>query len=298
MSCILAKDKAEKIREFEENFVYVSRSGEIRNIVVKTFWTKRGRKKILRDLKRRLRRILEGYDCSYQITLTYRDYSDYVKGDIKRFLNSFSRMFRYRGVSFAYFWVAEMQKRGMIHYHILFFVRLKDRRKVFDLFDKERIERLWRKGYTFITFSRQTFKKAYNYAIKYLLKTIRRENDFYLELVLFFREAFGSFRLFGMTQIRRFRRGVRKKLVKETEEALEHCYSPEAKEYFESKGLDWVLRHTNYRAERRTGRIVRRYCYWEAPSCFRFVEECISWVEMEELVLEEFFNEELFEFDF
>jgi len=310
MRKITAKDMCEKVRRFQNSYVLFSRSGEIQNIVVKSFWTPEGRLKILRDIRRRLRILTDGYDCSYQLTLTYRDFSDYRKSDISRFLNSFLRMFRYRGIRFSYFWVAEIQKRGMIHYHILFFLHSRDRRKVFDLFRKERIDRLWGKGYTFITFSRRTMKKAYSYAVKYLLKTVRREDDFYLELVLFFREYAGRFRLYGMSQIRRFPRGMRKNLNIQTIRAISQS-RPKVplfllERWVAEKGLDWVLRNVeNVQgwAVLRTARVVPRV-YWlpsvlpppDVQSLDIEIEMCYADIEVEKISDEyrrmmEFFEE-------
>ena len=268
------KDKVEKIREFEKKHVVVFPNGSVQNISVKSFWTVQGRKRILKDIKRRLRIMLKGYDCSYQITLTYRDFSDYNKSDIKRFLSSFTRVLRKHNISFKYFWVAEIQKRGMIHYHILFFFNVRDRKKIFKYMSKERIDRLWNKGYTFITFSRQTIRKAYNYATKYLLKTIKRENDLYLELVLFFREWAGRFRLYGMSQMRKFRRGVRKKLQQQYEK-----YYSEKLEALEFAGFDNLLRW-GYDFwgvwQKRTGKVVQRYCSWLGRDVYKNMSRYIS----------------------
>lgn len=275
---VTVKDKVNKIREFERRHILFKANGDFQNISVKTFWTLEGRKRILKDIKRKLRILLKDYNCSYQITLTYRDFSDYSKSDIRKFLNSFTRMFRYRNVDFKYFWVAEIQKRGMIHYHILFFFKLKDRKRVFDYMSKNRIDRLWNRGYTFITFSRQTIKKAYNYVTKYLLKTIKRENDLYLELVLYFREWAGRFRLYGMSQVRKFRKGVRKKLQEQYQK-----YYYDKLEALEFAGLDNLLRW-GYDIwgvwQKRTGRVVKRYCSWLGRDVYknmkRYVDDSLN----------------------
>jgi hypothetical protein len=216
---ITVKDKVKKIRDFQNRYAIQCPDGSLQKIVATTIWTPEGRKKMCRNIRRRLRYMFmknPDLNCSYQITLTYRDFCEYQKGDIRKFLNSFFQLFRKRKVKYKFFWVAEIQKRGMIHYHILVFINVRDRGKVWDCFDKRRIDRLWGRGYTFVTFSRQTLTKAVNYATKYLVKTIKYQDDekvdMYLELVLFFREMAGRFRLYGMSQVLRFRRGVRKKM--------------------------------------------------------------------------------------
>ena len=271
MQIATAKDKAKKILEFEKKCVCVNRNCDrATNIVVKSFWTVRGRKKILRDIRRRLRHMLEGkgYNLSYQITLTYSDFSRYNKGDIKSFLNSFFQIFRKKRIDFKYFWVAEIQKRGMIHYHILVFVRSRDRIKFFKYFQKERIDALWQRGYTFITVSSKTLRKAYNYATKYLVKTIKSQDDFYLELVAFFRDSFGRFRLYGMSQVRRFARGVRKKLICQYQK-YPTLYSELQKTF---QNLPENLKQHIYAPwgwwVKRVGKVIVRYSDWSPPLWF------------------------------
>ncbi len=54
------------------------------------------------------------------ITLTYRTAEDYKPGHIGAIMDNYRLWMKRRGVKFwSGLWVAEMQKRGVIHYHLL-----------------------------------------------------------------------------------------------------------------------------------------------------------------------------------
>lgn len=53
------------------------------------------------------------------ITLTYRDRGGWRPGDMRLFMDAASEFGRRRGVRLRYVWVAELQQRGAVHYHLV-----------------------------------------------------------------------------------------------------------------------------------------------------------------------------------
>lgn len=53
------------------------------------------------------------------VTLTYRGVNDWQPEHIKRSLDAFRRWCKGLGIPCRYTWVAELQKRGAVHYHLL-----------------------------------------------------------------------------------------------------------------------------------------------------------------------------------
>lgn len=56
------------------------------------------------------------------ITLTYRKLLDWEPGHVSRFIRLMRQWFRRKGETCRFVWVAELQKRGALHYHVLVFV--------------------------------------------------------------------------------------------------------------------------------------------------------------------------------
>jgi len=55
----------------------------------------------------------------WMFTLTYRGVDDWRPNHIKDFLQRIRVYLRRRGIGFHYVWVAELQKRGAVHYHAI-----------------------------------------------------------------------------------------------------------------------------------------------------------------------------------
>lgn len=58
----------------------------------------------------------------YFLTFTYRDGADWQPQDIKGWLHATRKQFQRNGSKLHYVWVAELQKRGAIHYHAVVWV--------------------------------------------------------------------------------------------------------------------------------------------------------------------------------
>lgn len=58
------------------------------------------------------------WNC-YFVTLTYREVGDWKPNHIRDFLHRVRMWLARRGYKLHYVWVAELQKRGAVHYHIL-----------------------------------------------------------------------------------------------------------------------------------------------------------------------------------
>lgn len=55
----------------------------------------------------------------WMVTLTYRGVDDWRKNHIKDYLQRVRVYMKRRGLDFHYVWVAELQKRGAVHYHVI-----------------------------------------------------------------------------------------------------------------------------------------------------------------------------------
>jgi hypothetical protein len=92
------------------------------------------------------------------VTLTYRNVADWKAKHVTEFIR---KVKRYLGTAlFGYFWVAEMQSRGAVHYHLIFVVSKGIRLPMPDK------EGLWIHGMTRI----EQVKHIYSYLSKYLQK--------------------------------------------------------------------------------------------------------------------------------
>jgi len=93
-------------------------------------------------------------------TLTYRGVDDWQPGHISRCLKAVRKWCKRRGVPFRYVWVAELQKRGALHYHLAIWL---PKRIQLPKFDKQG---WWPHGMT----QRVIAKNAVGYLMKYLSK--------------------------------------------------------------------------------------------------------------------------------
>lgn len=57
------------------------------------------------------------------LTLTYRDCDAWTKRDISDYIRKLRQWLKRRGERLRYVWVAELQKRGAVHYHMLVWAR-------------------------------------------------------------------------------------------------------------------------------------------------------------------------------
>jgi hypothetical protein len=94
------------------------------------------------------------------VTLTYRGVDDWRPGHISRCYRALRKWCRKLGVPFRYLWVAELQKRGALHYHVAIWL---PKRIQLPKFDKQG---WWPHGMT----QRVIAKNAVGYLMKYLSK--------------------------------------------------------------------------------------------------------------------------------
>jgi len=94
------------------------------------------------------------------VTLTYRGVDDWRPGHISRCFKAIRKWCKKRGISFRYVWVAELQKRGALHYHVAIWL---PKRIQLPKFDKQG---WWPHGMT----QRVIAKNAVGYLMKYLSK--------------------------------------------------------------------------------------------------------------------------------
>jgi hypothetical protein len=100
---------------------------------------------------------LRGYYAAC-LTLTYAPSHVWERRDISRFIEGLRAYYRRRGWQFVYFWVAELQQRGAVHYHVIVFIPR--------LHKLPKPDRWWKKGITHI-FAVRHFAA---YLTKYLQK--------------------------------------------------------------------------------------------------------------------------------
>lgn len=99
-------------------------------------------------------------------SLTYRDVNGWSPNHIKIFINRVRAHLARRGLSFIYVWVAELQKRGALHYHILIWLPKGFRLPKFARFG------WWEHGFT----DQKIAKKSIGYLMKYVSKDDTKNN--------------------------------------------------------------------------------------------------------------------------
>ena len=102
---------------------------------------------------------LQGYKPA-MLTLTYRDVDGYESGQISDLLNRVRNWLKRRRHDLHYVWVAELQKRGAVHYHVVIWL---PRGLTLPKPDKQG---WWPHGSTRIEWAR----RAVNYVLKYASK--------------------------------------------------------------------------------------------------------------------------------
>lgn len=101
------------------------------------------------------------------LTLTYARIEDWDPNDIKLFLTSVRNYLARRGFKFRYVWVAELQSRGAVHYHVVVYLpRLPGTSKFLRLPKPDKLG-WWKKGSTNICWAR----RAVGYLTKYVSKS-------------------------------------------------------------------------------------------------------------------------------
>lgn len=56
------------------------------------------------------------------VTLTYRNIDDWCTDDISYFMRLVRQWCKRRQIAVRYVWVAELQKRSAVHYHVVFWL--------------------------------------------------------------------------------------------------------------------------------------------------------------------------------
>lgn len=93
-------------------------------------------------------------------SLTYRDVDGWNPNDIRFFLNRVRAYLARRGLPFIYVWVAELQKRGALHYHVMIWLPKNFKLPRFARFG------WWDHGFT----DQRIAQKAVGYLMKYISK--------------------------------------------------------------------------------------------------------------------------------
>ena len=94
------------------------------------------------------------------VTLTYARIDDWKPGDIKELVRHYRLWTKRRGEPFRCVWVAELQKRGAVHYHLCFWLR---RGLTPPKPDKQG---WWRKGWSNVQWARNPIAYLVKYASK------------------------------------------------------------------------------------------------------------------------------------
>jgi len=127
--------------------------------------------KTVKNSARCLRDSLQASGAQFRmamVCLTYADVEGWRPGHLAEFFNRVKKFFHGRGLRARYVWVAELQQRGAVHYHILFFL---PRGLTLPKPDKRG---WWTHGSTEIQWAR----KAIGYLAKYASKLTQKERAF------------------------------------------------------------------------------------------------------------------------
>lgn len=108
------------------------------------------------------------------ITLTYQNLGDWRADHISAFLRHARQWMKRRGHAFHYVWTAELQERGAVHYHVVFWMpRISSGRYGFLKFPKPDEQGWWPWGSTRIHWARN----AVGYLVKYSSKVSDLTSD-------------------------------------------------------------------------------------------------------------------------
>lgn len=108
-------------------------------------------------------------DVPWFVTLTYAGVSDWRPDHIGRSMDAFRRWCRRKGVPARYTWVAELQQRGAVHYHLIVWLPRGVRMPMWDKTTTSRgrtVAPFWPHGMT----NRQPAQSGIAYLMKYLSK--------------------------------------------------------------------------------------------------------------------------------
>lgn len=109
---------------------------------------------------------VDGGRCELiMVTLTYARPGQWEPGHVSKFVQRCSEWLERRGHSYAYAWVLEMQRRGVPHYHVLFWLPLGVRLPKPDCLAPRQRTPLWPHGMTRIERAR-----CAGYIVKYASK--------------------------------------------------------------------------------------------------------------------------------
>lgn len=117
-----------------------------------------------------LEKVMEYPGHVYFVTLTLKDDSGLNKDTISNFLNRL----KYRDVKVdGYLWVKELQKRGVVHYHMLILVP----GMVQDFYD--RVNKSWGYGWVFVKGldGEKGLRNSILYIMKYIKKDVKVKHD-------------------------------------------------------------------------------------------------------------------------
>lgn len=100
------------------------------------------------------------------LTLTYQDIGTWEPGHITQCLDAIKKYQKRKGLDFRYVWVAELQKRGAVHYHVIFWRPYGQR---IPMADKRG---WWKHGSTNI----KTARRPIGYIMKYASKLATKQD--------------------------------------------------------------------------------------------------------------------------
>lgn len=100
------------------------------------------------------------------ITLTYKNIDDWKPNHIRDYLTALRNFMKRKGFDFHYVWVAELQKRGAVHYHIVVWLPKLSKNNYFKI-PKPDKSGMWKFGMSQVVFAR----KPVGYLVKYTSKT-------------------------------------------------------------------------------------------------------------------------------
>jgi len=100
------------------------------------------------------------------VTLTYREIGDWRADHVSAAIERYRQWCRRSGVACRYTWVAELQKRGAMHYHLLAWLPVGVRMPQWDRMPDRKRDAFWGHGYT----NTEKARAGVGYLMKYLSK--------------------------------------------------------------------------------------------------------------------------------
>lgn len=121
------------------------------------------------------------------VTLTFKGDGSNSKDAIRRFIDRMKKEFGFN----YYFWWAELQKRGVIHYHIV----IPDVRYI----PKQLVTRFWGRGFVKLVWIKSK-ESIFRYVMKYVSKLKKRYQQDYRK----FSKLYRGMRIVGMNRLKSF----------------------------------------------------------------------------------------------